>query len=281
MHASSHRLILCCVMAACVGAAELRKPAAVPTPGGGREHGGDAGRWSTPEALRREQPPPRRVRWGAALAWLAPGPPVARLSLLAAAAVYVAFQKKLLGKAVSRMVARCYFWPTLPFTMALRWGNLVTKMDDTVLVGVAPVGFQVNPQVLHRRGVRGVINLCDEFRGPRRQYARLGMEELWLPTVDHWEPSVASIRSAVKFISRYSERGEKVYVHCKAGHGRSAAVVFCWLASQKPDMEPEAITRSMLSRRKVRKKLHIQPSVRSFLREQAAKRIASSSSSSS
>ena len=118
--------------AACVGAAELRKPAAVPTPGGGREHGGDAGRWRTPEALRREQPPPRRVRWGAALAWLAPGPPVARLSLLAAAAVYVAFQKKLLGKAVSRMVARCYFWPTLPFTMALRWGNLVTKMDDTV-----------------------------------------------------------------------------------------------------------------------------------------------------
>ena len=100
------------------------------------------------------------------------------------------------------------------------------------------------------------------------------------PNGRHWEPSVASIRSAVKFISRYSERGEKVYVHCKAGHGRSAAVVFCWLASQKPDMEPEAITRSMLSRRKVRKTLHVQPTVRSFLRELAAKRDASSSSGS-
>lgn len=206
-------------------------------------------------------------RWGAALSWIAPRPrTAAQVTILAAAALYAAFQKKMLGMAASRVVARFYFWPTLPFTMALRWGNLMTKMDDTVIVGVAPVGGQVAPHRLHRMGVRGVINLCDEFRGPRRQYSRLGMKELWLPTVDHFEPSVASLRAAVDFIAEHKERGEKVYVHCKAGHGRSAAVVFCWLASQRPDEDSDAITRHMLSRRKVRKNLHSQSNVQGFLR---------------
>ena len=220
----------------------------------------------SPQPLQPPPPPPLQ-RWGAALSWIAPRPrTAAQVTVLAAAALYAAFQKKMLPKAVSRVVARCYFWPTLPFTMALRWGNLLTKMDDTVIVGVAPVGGQVAPHRLHRMGVRGVINLCEEFRGPGRQYSRLGMEELWLPTVDHFEPSVASLRAAVDFIAGHKERGEKVYVHCKAGHGRSAAVVFCWLASQRPDAEPDVITRHMLSRRKVRKNLHSQSNVKGFLR---------------
>ncbi len=38
--------------------------------------------------------------------------------------------------------------------------------------------------------VRGVINLCEEFRGPLRKYKELGMEQLYLPTTDHFEPTV-------------------------------------------------------------------------------------------
>ena len=29
-------------------------------------------------------------------------------------------------------------------------------------------------------------------------------------------------------------KGEKAFVHCKAGHGRSAAVALCWLMTQNP-----------------------------------------------
>lgn len=204
-------------------------------------------------------------RQSKSLFWLMPHTTGSRLSLLAITSVYVAFQKKLLGKKTSKVVARLYFWPTIPFTIALRWGNLVTKMDDTLLVGVAPVGWRVTPQSLHHMGVRGVINLCDEFRGPQRKYANLGVEELWLPTIDHFEPSVEDLCTAIQFIERYKARGERVYVHCKAGHGRSAAVVFCWLATQMPDLEPEAITRKILIRRKMRKRVHMQNSVALFL----------------
>jgi len=40
------------------------------------------------------------------------------------------------------------------------------------------------------------------------------------------------MKEAVAFIKEYQERNEIVYVHCKAAHGRAAAIALCWLASE-------------------------------------------------
>ena len=37
--------------------------------------------------------------------------------------------------------------------------------------------------------VRGVINMCEEYKGPISKYNELGIEQLYLPTTDHFEPS--------------------------------------------------------------------------------------------
>ena len=37
--------------------------------------------------------------------------------------------------------------------------------------------------------VRGVINMCEEYKGPTSKYNELGIEQLYLPTTDHFEPS--------------------------------------------------------------------------------------------
>ena len=42
--------------------------------------------------------------------------------------------------------------------------------------------------------MRGVINLCDEYRGPKSEYEKLGMEELRLKTVDHFVPSLEDLK---------------------------------------------------------------------------------------
>jgi len=169
---------------------------------------------------------------------------------------------------LSRLASRVYFWPTLPITIVMRWGNLITDMDATVIMGIAPVAFSSHPAALRMLGVRGVVNLCDEFHGPAHLYEQLGMQELWLPTVDHHEPSLEALKLAVNFISRFKEMNQKVYVHCKAGHGRSAAVVFCWLFTQlHPSMKPVVIARSMESKRKVRKNIHLQSIVSIFCEE--------------
>lgn len=103
---------------------------------------------------------------------------------------------------------------------------------------------------------------------------------------DHYEPSFTDLQKAVAFIEQHAQRNEKVcmsvaacnrrllhpltvlrcdqvYVHCKSGHGRSAAVIMCWLLHRNADkgMTPFDANQLMLSKRDVRKKLFTQPNV--------------------
>ena len=153
------------------------------------------------------------------------------------------------------------------------------------------------------------------------------MEELQLPTTDHFEPSVGDLIKAVRFIQKYKDyndqhaahhrhaggqnycndydddydgeekketdpllqqyndninisdnendplaataatQGGRVYIHCRAGHGRSAAVVYVWLLSQENDVENidmKALNEKLSSLRNVRKTLWKQPNLNKF-----------------
>lgn len=156
-----------------------------------------------------------------------------------AALTWILFQKKLLPKPVSRIVSKAFFLPTFPITAMMRVGNYWTKVDDTLILGCAPMGFMGHPDKMYKLGVRGVINMCYEYGGPTSYYERLGMKQLYLPTVDHFEPTLESMKAAVDFIKEHKERGEKVYVHCKAAHGRAASIALCWMMMQDGDKTAE------------------------------------------
>lgn len=155
--------------------------------------------------------------------------------------LFVLFQKKLLPKPVAKVVSKVLFYPTFPFTAALRYGNYWTEMDDTVILGCAPMGFMGHPREMAKLGVKGVVNMCYEYSGPQTYYAQHGIRQLRLPVIDHTEPSVEYMKEAVSFIQRYKDKGEKVYVHCKAGHGRAAAVTMSWLMHSNPHMTPQVL----------------------------------------
>ena len=59
----------------------------------------------------------------------------------------------------------------------------ILDVSDTVYLGCPPVGFLGLADALHAKGVVGVINMCSEYEGPLEDYKRLGMEQLWLPTL--------------------------------------------------------------------------------------------------
>lgn len=215
--------------------------------------------------------------------------------------LYILNQKHLLPKPLSAIVSKTLFWPTLPISMMKRigvWCN--TDVDDVVVMGGAPFGFMNMPRRLRDDfGVRGVINMCEEYKGPTKEYEKLGMEELWLPTTDHFEPSFDDLRKAVEFIQQFKDdlllqdghdiegRGEekkegtetdrllvkkkgkagRVYVHCRAGHGRSAAVVYAWLLSQEEDIsnvDMKKLNEKLSSKRNVRKTLWKQKNINQF-----------------
>ena len=55
------------------------------------------------------------------------------------------------------------------------------------------------------------------------------MDQYWHNTIDFQPPSLASISAGIKIIDAAKQRRHGVYVHCKAGKGRSAIVVACYL----------------------------------------------------
>ena len=57
----------------------------------------------------------------------------------------------------------------------------------------------------------------------------------------------------MKFIAEYKQQGQKVYVHCKAGHGRGGGVAFAWLMSQDLEADPKVLQQQLSKKRKVRK----------------------------
>lgn len=177
---------------------------------------------------------------------------------------YILFQKRLLPHSVAGLASKILFYPTFPITAMLRLGNYWTKVDETLYLGCAPMGFLNHPETMHKLGIRGVVNMCYEYPGPKSKYEKLGILQLHLPTVDHTEPTVESLKRAVKFIADHKEKGEKVYVHCKAGHGRAAAVALSWLIHENRDVNTSDLNAALRQKRKVRPTLYNQSNIIQF-----------------
>lgn len=123
------------------------------------------------------------------------------------------------------------------------------------------MGLLGHPNSFSKMGVKGVINMCYEYPGPKSYYDELGIVQLRLPTVDHFEPSADQLEEAIKFIKHYQKKGEKVYVHCKAGHGRAASVALSWLIHENPTQDPKDLNHLLKQKRKVRGTLFKQKSI--------------------
>ena len=76
-----------------------------------------------------------------------------------------------------------------------------------------------------KHGVTAVLDLTSEFSEPG---AFLALPYLNLPVLDLTAPTPEQLGAALNFISTHREAGI-VYVHCKIGYSRSAAVAGSWL----------------------------------------------------
>ncbi len=129
------------------------------------------------------------------------------------------------------LIAHLLFLPSLAWNMllgrVLRLRHWWDPIDDHVILGARP--FARDVARLEKLGVTAVVNTCEEYRGPVKQYEEYQIEQLWIPTIDFTPPSLEDVCKGVRFIEHESAGGGKVYVHCKAGRGRSATVALCWL----------------------------------------------------
>ena len=168
-----------------------------------------------------------------------------------------------------QFVTRCLFLPTLVWNLLLgrllRLRNWWDWVDDHLVIGALP--FAGDAAALAKMGVTGVVNTCAEYAGPLAAYDQHGIEQLRLPTTDFTPPSLEHVQRGVDFITRHIEQGGNVYVHCKAGRGRSATVVVCWLIREK-GMTPQQAQAFLAERRPhINKRLAEREVVRAFHRQ--------------
>jgi atypical dual specificity phosphatase len=181
---------------------------------------------------------------------------------------------------MQRWLARAIYYPTLGYNLLMgrvlgirRWWDAV---DEQLLLGARPMPG--DPQRFHDLGITGVVNLCEELAGPTREYQQLGIEQLWIPTVDFNHPSSEDVDRGADFIQRHLEDGGKVYVHCKAGRARSATVVLWWLIKYRGMSPMEAQARILKARPHSNPRIYQRPVIQELLASRLQDRVADSQS---
>lgn len=78
---------------------------------------------------------------------------------------------------------------------------------------------------------------------------------LWLPTRDHTAPTMRRLAMGVQAIREAVTANEKVYVHCKNGHGRGPTMVAAYLIKERGMTVDEA--EAFIKKR--RPEIHMEP----------------------
>jgi protein tyrosine phosphatase (PTP) superfamily phosphohydrolase (DUF442 family) len=114
--------------------------------------------------------------------------------------------------------------------------SLCSEITPYCYLGCLPLPSDV--KTLNDLGIKYVVNMCAEYKGPRKTYEKYQITQLYLPTVDSTAPSVKTIEKAMKFMNDAYTNKQKIFVHCKSGMARSASIVLCHLVENEK-MPPE------------------------------------------
>jgi atypical dual specificity phosphatase len=101
-------------------------------------------------------------------------------------------------------------------------------------------------QLVEREKVTATISVNEWyeiqfFTNSRKEWEAHGVTRHWLETVDFQPPSLENIRRGLDVIYQVKARGNSVYLHCKAGKGRSTVVAACYLIKDRNLSVGEAI----------------------------------------
>jgi protein-tyrosine phosphatase len=109
-------------------------------------------------------------------------------------------------------------------------------IENQCLFGAFPTQFQVNE--LEDWGVELFVNLTNTFERRISPYSS-NKQVICFPIPDRSVPeNVREFCALVIKISEEIDSGKKIYIHCKAGHGRSGTLVaslLCYMYKLSPD----------------------------------------------
>lgn len=154
-------------------------------------------------------------------------------------------------------------WPVLlGQKLSLHWYakqcSAWDRIDETVWIGRVLNKYEAQQAI--EQGVIAVIDLTGEFS---ETAAFRTLHYLNLPVLDLTAPSINQIEHAISFIRTHQQQGA-VYVHCKIGYSRSAAIAGAWLLANDQASTTEEIISQL---RDARPSVVIRPEIRTLFKK--------------
>lgn len=101
------------------------------------------------------------------------------------------------------------------------------QIDDNIFIGTNMCCQTHFKKELLDQGITADISLEEE-----RLDSPFGVVFFcWLPTKDHFPPTLEQLQAGVDFISSLVKQNQKIYIHCKNGHGRAPTLVTAYYIS--------------------------------------------------
>lgn len=122
----------------------------------------------------------------------------------------------------------------------LKGANHWDTIIDNLILGGIPLGDDLT-ELADNNGVEAVLTLLEDFElkptlfSPvqAKDWEDKGVEVRHLKAEDFNPVPQEMIEEGVAFIEKKRAEGKTVYVHCKAGRGRSATIIVCYLLKIK------------------------------------------------
>ena len=131
-----------------------------------------------------------------------------------------------------------------------KWMHVVhetqtSKGKGQLYLGGLPINDYDHVEEFKRKKITQVVSLVEPFEQQSKtwggtpvshaEWEEAGILQTLIPTEDFDPVPAKKLKQAVNLIHTTLERGENVYVHCKAGRGRSATAVICYLLQHQKE----------------------------------------------
>lgn len=126
------------------------------------------------------------------------------------------------------------------------------KIDENIYLGALPLkNLNHETKLLKEEKIKAVLSIVETFEVEKKTlfsdpitfdtWKKNKIEHLQIPTPDTYPLKKEDMLKAANFIERQVRKNKKVYVHCKAGRGRSASAIIAYLMKYKKMGKLDAI----------------------------------------